>query len=1359
MDFPIVAIAASAGGLEAVSELLATLPAKNGLAYVVVQHLDPDRESLLAALLSKKTAMPVEQIQDGMIIAVDHVYIIPPNATVTLSGDALQLTPRGNDAPHHPADALFVSVAEGRADSAIGIVLSGGDADGSLGVRAIKHHGGITFAQEPATARFPSMPRNAIETDCVDFVLRPSAIGRELMRLAAHPYLRALPQMQTAEALEEDTLRRVFRRLRTAHAVDFTHYKRSTLQRRLARRMALRKVDELTDYVRLLEDDPVESAALFQDFLIRVTGFFRDPEAFETLAGRVFPSLCEARSAKERIRIWVPGCASGEEVYSIAMALVEYLGDRLAPAGIQIFGTDVSEAAIEKARAGAYVESISQEVSAERLNRFFIKEEDSRYRIAKSIRDLCIFARQDVTRDPPFSRLDLVSCRNVLIYLDAAAQRRVMRVFHYSLRPQGFLMLGPSESVGTASDLFDLIDKHERIYTRRSAAPRTALVFGDPPGDAPYGGTREVSNNQAAIGETSSAQREADRLLLARYAPASLLVDDALNVLQVRGGTGRFVELGSGSPSFNLHRMVRPELLVELSPALQEARATRAEVHRDGLRVGDLGDVTLQVVPVQATSEEPCYLILLEAGSRPSGLHGQQRPEQAVPESEKDRRLAQLQREMTSTREYLQSMLEKHEAVKEELKSAHEEVLSANEEFQSTNEELETAKEELQSANEELTTTNDELRDRNRELSVLNASVQKSRETSERARAYADAIVASVREPLLVLDSDLTVLRANVAFYASFQSRQEEIEGHSLVQVGLALGRLNIVDLLGQLHGVLTRNAVIDDYEIEYAEPGKLPQALSVSARKIPGDGTRAELILLALEDITERRHAEDAVRYAGERFRFMAEVMPQKILTATGMGNIDYFNPQWTEYTGLSFDQIKDWGWTQFIHPEDLAENTRLWKHSIATGEPFDFEHRFRRADGEYRWHLSGARAYRDAAGQIQSWFGSSTDIHDVKEADKRKDEFLAMLAHELRNPLAPIRHATLMLRRGTASVSPANLYDLIERQTSRLVRLVDELLDVARISRGHIELKTEVVDLADIVRHAADAGRSRIADRKHELTLVLPQAPIYVTGDAVRLEQIVSNLLENAAKYTEPGGQIRIELAQEHEQARLSVRDNGVGLAAETLESIFGLFTQVDRSLAHSGGGLGIGLTLVRRVLALHGGSVEARSEGLGHGTEFVVRLPVASEQPSAGNSGSHREEGPAAPKTQPRRVLIVEDNADAAESMALLVRSWGHEVAIARDGPSALELARGFQPERALVDIGLPGMTGYELGRRLREQMNHRGLCLIAMTGYGRDEDRRTALDAGFDVHLVKPANPEELQHLLANGGSKQSNTGQF
>jgi two-component system CheB/CheR fusion protein len=1233
-SFPIIGIGASAGGLEAISELLGGLPSASGMAFIVVQHLDPDHESLLSEILAKRTRIALTQARDGMRVEPDHIYVIPPAATLTLNDDCLRLTPRVVGPERFmPVDALFRSLANARRESAIGVVLSGADADGAHGLQVIKHSGGITFAQEPACARFPSMPRSAIETGCVDFVLRPDQIARELAHLAQHPYLRSisLPQAVTGEPAEaaavgdEAGLRRILGWLRTAHGVDFTHYKRSTLRRRLARRMAFKRIDDLAEYAVLIEGDPSEAATLYQDFLIRVTEFFRDPEAFDALARRVFPSLCEGRSAKEPIRIWVPGCASGEEVYSLAIGIVEYLGDRHPGVGIQVFGTDLSEAAIERARDGMYLASVVQDVPKERLQRFFVKH-DGAYRIAKSLRDLCVFARHDVTRDPPFSRLDLVSCRNLLIYLDAVAQRRVMQVFHYALRPHGYLMLGASESVGQASELFELSDKFHRIYARRASLP------GAGPGRVPRATSvvaRPAATAEAPaanLGEADSAQREADRLLLARFAPASLLLDDALNILEFRGETGPYLEHASGPPSLNLSRVARPELLVEIDPAIREARERGVEVRREALCVGDLRNISIEVIPLQWTGAERRYLVVFEDGSRPArGRHAHQEHASALPESEKDRRLAQSEREIASIRDYLKAVMEEHEVVKEELKSAHEEVLSANEEFQSTNEELETAKEELQSANEELTTTNEELRNRNRELAVVNAEIENARRTSERAREYADQIIETVREPMLVLDAEMTIVRANKAYYTAFNVRSDETEGLRFYEVGNR--QWDRPRLREALDSVLKRSVDVSDLESDYDVPAIGRRTMSVSARRISGDAEREELILLAFEDVTERRELLDGLRETG-----------------------------------------------------------------------------------------------------------------------RLKDEFLAMLAHELRNPLATIMHSVHVLPSSDEAVSAPKL--MIERQAQNLVRLVDELLDVARISRGSIELQREPVDLAAIAREAAKAASHRAAELRHELTLALPDRPVLVDGDRIRLEQVISNLLENAVKYTDPGGRITLALTPDHGEAVLSVRDTGIGLAPEVLENVFDLFTQVDRSLSRTHGGLGLGLTLVRRVLALHGGSSVARSAGLGKGSEFIIRLPLLPEKANGLASDGSPDPKPAAPGERRQRVLVVDDNADASYSLGLLVRTWGHEVAVARSGPEALMLAKSFKPETALVDIGLSGMDGYELARLLRADPAHRGLQLVAVTGYGREEDRIAAKAAGFDVYLVKPAKVSELKRLLAS-----------
>ncbi len=520
------------------------------------------------------------------------------------------------------------------------------------------------------------------------------------------------------------------------------------------------------------------------------------------------------------------------------------------------------------------------------------------------------------------------------------------------------------------------------------------------------------------------------------------------------------------------------------------------------------------------------------------------------------------------------------------------------------------------------------------------------------------------------------------------------------------------------------------------------------------GKGEVGGIIIMA-EEITARKEAEDRLRESERRLRFVMDSMPQKIFTARPNGDVDYFNPQWTDFTGLSFEAIRDWGWTQFIHPDDLAENVRAWRHSVETGEPFRFEHRFRRADGQYRWHYSRAVPMRDEAGRIVLWIGSNTDVHEVKqsqealrESDRRKDEFLAMLAHELRNPLAPIRNAVQVLRLTGPQDGPLqHVRDMIDRQVSYMVRLVDDLLDVSRITRGKIALRQEPVDLAGVVASAVESSRPLIDARRHDLHVSLPPDPVRVEGDLTRLAQVVLNLLNNSAKYTPEGGHITLTVECRDGEAVVRVRDDGVGIAPALLPNVFDMFTQAERTLDRSQGGLGLGLTLVKKLVEMHGGSVEARSGGLGQGSEFVVRLPALSGPARPGWAGQGGEPEGAQAAAARRRVLVVDDNVDAADSLAMLLRLMGNDVRSAYDGPTALDLLPEYRPDVVFLDIGLPGMDGYEVSRRLRRLADCRNVVLVALTGYGSAGDRRRSDELGFYAHLVKPVHPADLEKLLA------------
>jgi two-component system, chemotaxis family, CheB/CheR fusion protein len=692
--FPVVGVGASAGGLEAFSQLLRSLPADTGMAFVLVQHLAAKHESILPRLLERETTMTVREAGEGMTVEPNHVYVIPANQDMVIRDGRLALRPRTSEGRHMPVDLFLRTLADVQGSQAVAVVMSGTGSDGTLGCKAVKAAGGISFAQEPGSAKYDGMPRSAITAGCVDLVLPPDGIAREIRRLSGEDYLRPVAEKEISPPSEDDKdpFHGILNLLRKVTDTDFHCYKKPTLLRRIRRRMTLWKLDAMGEYLRWLERHPEEIESLHQDLLINVTTFFRDAAAFEVLAREICPQMLRNRPADAPVRIWVPGCATGEEAYSIAICLLEALTRTDSVSPIQIFGTDLSANAVEKARSGVYVENIAADVSPGRLARFFVKVDGS-YQVSKAVRDLCVFAQHNLIEDAPFSRLDLVSCRNVLIYLEAPHQKRVLAAFHYALKPDGFLMLGPSETSGF-SDLFDLKDNEHRVYTKRLvvSAPQMPLI-GSHAGTGPLARGPLVTDQ---AGGRLHLQREADRVLLARYGPPGVLVDDNFDIIHFRGDTSAYLEHPHGEASLSLIRMLPPGTLVEVRRALQEARTKDAPVRRP-LRLrhgrGVARRVTVEVLPIHGPTagEGRCFLILFEEEptQRP---RAEPTPLSASP-SARDGRIADLESELATTRLYQQTLLEEQEAANEELQSAHEEVLSSNEELQSINEELETAKE------------------------------------------------------------------------------------------------------------------------------------------------------------------------------------------------------------------------------------------------------------------------------------------------------------------------------------------------------------------------------------------------------------------------------------------------------------------------------------------------------------------------------------------------------------------------------------------------------------------------------------------------------------------------------------------
>jgi two-component system, chemotaxis family, CheB/CheR fusion protein len=720
----VVGVGGSVGSFDAFTQFLKALPDRLGFAIAYVQHIAPDHGSALGQLLAPATKLPVTQLTEDVTIEPDHIYVIAPNRMLVVEKGRLEVRPRPFDrTQHHPIDALFRSLADELNSQTIGVVLSGTGSDGVEGIQAIKAAGGAVLVQDPETAKADELPRAVLATGKVDAMRSPDELAKEVVRLFEAPRV-SLPRVSDAAPhLTQSQLERIFALLRSSSGVDFSQYKLPTVQRRIQRRMVLSRLSNFDEYIKLLQQERGEVSQLYQDMLIHVTRFFREPESFDVLSKEVLPQLLAARAPDCPIRVWIPACSTGEEPYSVAMTIFEQLEDRADNCPVQIFATDISDTAIEQARTGLYPPTIAEDISTERLRRFFTKT-DGKLRINKPIRDLCVFARQDLTRDPPFSKLDLIVCRNVLIYLSQAIQSKLIRVFHYALKSHGYLVLGSAETIGTQANLFSVADKKHRIYRKKAVESPIDLQFA-----VPF--QRQVGESAVPATDghrgSGNVQTEANRLILDYYAPPGVIVNDEMQILHFRGQTGRFLEPAPGDASLNLMKMCREGLLHGLRTALQAARKQDRPVRREGLRVktnGGYSDAAVEVVPLSGAAQGRHYLVLFHE-LRPTGKSAPAAKAKTnkSARSEYEREIERLQRELVANQQYRQSIIQDLEATNEELQSANEEILSANEELQSTNEELDTAKEELQSTNEELTTLNEELHGRNEELARTNSDL------------------------------------------------------------------------------------------------------------------------------------------------------------------------------------------------------------------------------------------------------------------------------------------------------------------------------------------------------------------------------------------------------------------------------------------------------------------------------------------------------------------------------------------------------------------------------------------------------------------------------------------------------------
>lgn len=1501
---PVVGIGGSAGSIGSLVTFFKSVPEAPGVAFVVVLHLAADHESTLAELLQRCTSLPVIQVQETLTIEPDHIYVIPPGKSLQTAGDQLQLGLLKRRGRPLAVDLFLRSLAESHGPKASAVVLSGADGDGAIGIKRIKERGGLTVAQSPEEAEYDGMPRASIETGMVDWVLPVSQMSERLLRYHRLGEQLRLPTEEEPASQasrpppghDEAALRDILTFLRARTGRDFSSYKRATVLRRIARRMQVNSIEDLPSYLNCLRTNSAEAGALLQDLLISVTNFFRDPESFAALQ-RQIPALFAKRGPNETVRVWVVACATGEEAYSVGMMLAEYARELDAPPLIQIFATDLDEEAIQAAREGLYPAAIEADVSDDRLQRFFIKEHRG-YRVRRELREMVLFATHDVLKDSPFSRLDLVSCRNLLIYLNRDAQARVFETFHFALNPGAVLFLGSSESVDDGSPLFAVADKKYRIYKQR-AAPRIGLPVPSGPGTlalqmqrgtlSPGVQVATEAASTAAAAQPSLPLQRAGRMpehshrtswgelhlrLLEELAPPSILVDSEYEIVHLSPSAGRFLQFTGGEPSRNLLRSVNSALRIELRAALLEAGQTRKTSEVPDLPIeldGEALVLRLSVTPVGEPGAD-LYIVLLD--SRPAAVQTPEPADAAARLKEPDPVARHLDRELERLKSHLRDTVEQYEASTEELKASNEELQAMNEELRSATEELETGREELQSINEELTTVNHELKAKVDELGHANSDMQNlmdataiatifldrdlrikrytpsaislfnliptdlgrpladlttqlnyrelsadahrvlerlvpverevgqadgswflarllpyrttddriagivlsfiditERKQAEEVRLWLSAVVAFSSDAIMSFALDGTILSWNGGAESMFGYAEEEIIGRPLS----ILSPEQDVRETALLEKVIAGQQVQNFETVRRRKDGSTLQ-VSMTISPIHDDNGRVMAGTATARDITVAKQVEAELRESREQLRLVIENADEFAIFSTDLDRrVTTWNAGAQRILGYSEKEVVGRSVDVIFTEEDRAAGAPEQEADLARTEGRAADDRFHvRKDGTRFWASGAMMLMRDSAAAAvgfvkvlrdQTLMRKAQDAAErskaellealqdnlsarraLEVADAAKDRFLAVLSHELRTPLASISSAAQVLEGPDTDGDRNRAADVVRRQGAAMRELLNDLLDVSRLRLGRLALQRQAVRISAVVESALEATRPQIDAANHTLIVRLPVVELEVDADPVRLAQVISNLVSNAAKYTPAGGHISVSAELVENEVVVTVADDGIGMVPAEIDAMFDMFVQAPEARERIAGGLGIGLALSRSIVQLHGGWIHATSAGPGQGSRFRFGLPVfratALDAPP-----TPRQLVPLdVPPSRETKILVADDNRDAAWGLAKLLERAGYGVVIANGGLQAVELTRTHRPDVALLDIGMPDLDGHEVARQLRADVGNAEMMLIAATGWGQPRDIQDALNAGFDAHLTKPVDVETIRKLI-------------
>ncbi|WP_236059772.1 CheR family methyltransferase [Chitinophaga rhizophila] len=1248
-DLLVVAIGASAGGVRALQSFFENVPANPGMAYVVILHLSPDHDSKLTGILQQATALPVTWVTEKTKVQANQVYVVPPDHHLIMSDNYIMVSEyAGMEERRAPVDIFFRTLANSMGPRAVCVILSGTGANGSMGLKRIKECGGAAFVQNPREAEFNEMPRNAIATALVDDILPVTEIPEKIIayKLSLGSVQIPVDSEKRAED-EQHALREVFAHLRLRTGHDFTNYKRPTLLRRIERRINIRNLNTLQAYAAYLQHNPDEVTALLKDLLISVTNFFRDKKAFEVLEREVVPAILQKRKSENHVRVWIAGCATGEEAYSLAMLFAEKAMGSIDDPKIQIFATDIDEAAISVAREGYYTLNDAADVSPERLRRFFNKEGEG-YRIKREIRETILFAGHNFLKDPPFSHLDMVSCRNVLIYLNHTAQERVMETFHFALKPGGYLVLGLSESAESASDLYTAFNREFHIFQSKRIAQSSYPV----PESLPNFKFSEPVVRQAAINHDSRTRErimihDLHQRLLEEYAPPSMVINEEYDILHLSEQAGKFLQMAGGEPTQNLLKLVRQELRLELRSALYQAVQRQTAVEARGLRVsidGKSENINIHIRPVfrQGNVSNGLILVIFERSA-------EEVPEQEVILSSDEPVARQLEEELIRLKAQLRPSVEQHEFQQEELKASNEELQAMNEELRSSAEELETSKEELQSINEELRTVNQELKVKVDETTLASNNLQN--------------LINSGEIGTIFLDRSLRVALFTPPSRTVFNLIPNDI------------GRP-----LSDITNKLSYDSIITDAEVVLDKLQTIEREVNATdgrvflMRILPyrTEEDRINGVVMTFIDMTEHKKAEIILReneawLNGQKEAFQAAMSGRplsvalaalvKTVTQYGDGEARaafYMAPSGADGLHLVVGMSEEYGqdvkdfkigadslacglcmhtgepvitpdledeprWTEWLQVSRKHDFRACWSFPVKTiGGPvlgtFAMYYRQPRKPQPRELELAGVITH--AAAIIISWYIETGERaqaeqalrlseHRLRNLLRIREEFIGVASHELKTPITSLKAYAELVYEKMQVAGNDEEGDLLQRmngQIDRLTLLINMLLDTTRVSEGQLKLSFKETDINKLV-----AERVEEIKRTSDHQLVLQQADLpLIKADTERIGQVITNLLTNAIKYSPAGTTIQIVTQWENEGIKVGVRDEGYGISEEHLSKIFDRFYRVTTDNFDTFPGMGLGLYISAQIIQRHQGTINVESQP-GKGSYFSLHYPT--------------------------------------------------------------------------------------------------------------------------------------------------------